>query len=114
MNTRCPPKRVPSADRFFSDCRLTMQPLQCYSFGGQCSSGQLKGKPAGARPDDRGRWCMKDAIGLWIAPKAYSHTTLESDLIIKIEKTKESACLVSKGKSGAVKSAVGVLFALYI
>ncbi|MGH0180154.1 UNVERIFIED_CONTAM: hypothetical protein FKN15_003650 [Acipenser sinensis] len=58
MNTRCPPKRVPSADRFFTRCRLTVQPSQSYSVGGQRSSGQLTGKPAGARPDYRGRWCV--------------------------------------------------------
>ncbi|MGH0115471.1 UNVERIFIED_CONTAM: hypothetical protein FKN15_000106 [Acipenser sinensis] len=56
MNTRCPTKRVPSA-AFFTHCRLTIQPPQSYSVGGQCSSGQLIGKPAGARPDYRGRWC---------------------------------------------------------
>ncbi|MGH0140574.1 UNVERIFIED_CONTAM: hypothetical protein FKN15_030501, partial [Acipenser sinensis] len=57
MNTRCPPKRVPSAARFFTLCRLTVQPPQSYSVGGQRSSGQLTGKPAGAQPDYRGRWC---------------------------------------------------------
>ncbi|MGH0125719.1 UNVERIFIED_CONTAM: hypothetical protein FKN15_027314 [Acipenser sinensis] len=57
MNTRCPPKRVPSAARFFTHCELTVQPPQSYSVGGQRSSGQLTGKPAGARPDYRGRWC---------------------------------------------------------
>ncbi|MGH0134696.1 UNVERIFIED_CONTAM: hypothetical protein FKN15_074307 [Acipenser sinensis] len=57
MNTRCPPKRVPSAARFFTLCRLTVQPPQSYSVGGQRSSGQLTGKPAGARPDYSGRWC---------------------------------------------------------
>ncbi|MGH0184018.1 UNVERIFIED_CONTAM: hypothetical protein FKN15_013946 [Acipenser sinensis] len=57
MNTRCPPKRVPSATRFFKLCRLTVQPPQSYSVRGQRSSGQLTGKPAGARPDYRGRWC---------------------------------------------------------
>ncbi|MGH0184757.1 UNVERIFIED_CONTAM: hypothetical protein FKN15_015887 [Acipenser sinensis] len=57
MNTRCPPKRVPSATRFFTLCRLTVQLPQSYSVGGQRSSGQLTGKPAGARPDYRGRWC---------------------------------------------------------
>ncbi|MGH0175509.1 UNVERIFIED_CONTAM: hypothetical protein FKN15_070568 [Acipenser sinensis] len=56
MNTRCPPKRVPSAARFFTLCRLIVQPPQSYSVGGQRSSGQLTGKPAGARPDYRGRW----------------------------------------------------------
>ena len=57
MNTRCPPKRVPSAARFFTHCELTVQPPQSYSVGGQRSSGQLTGKPAGAQPDYRGRWC---------------------------------------------------------
>ncbi|MGH0153717.1 UNVERIFIED_CONTAM: hypothetical protein FKN15_025425 [Acipenser sinensis] len=46
-NTRCPPKRVPSADRFFSLCRPTMQPTQSYNVRGQRISGQLTGKPAG-------------------------------------------------------------------
>ncbi|MGH0172715.1 UNVERIFIED_CONTAM: hypothetical protein FKN15_063866 [Acipenser sinensis] len=58
MNSRCPPKRVPSATRFFTLCRLTVQPPQSYSVGGQRSSGQLTGKPTGARPDYRGRWCV--------------------------------------------------------
>ncbi|MGH0137702.1 UNVERIFIED_CONTAM: hypothetical protein FKN15_040743 [Acipenser sinensis] len=57
MNTRCPPKRVPSAARFFTHCELTMQPPQSYSVRGQRSFGQLTGKPAGTRPDYRGRWC---------------------------------------------------------
>ncbi|MGH0123065.1 UNVERIFIED_CONTAM: hypothetical protein FKN15_010743 [Acipenser sinensis] len=57
MNTRCPPKRVPSAARFFTHCKLTVQPPQSYSVGGQRSSGQLAGRPAGARPDYRGPWC---------------------------------------------------------
>ncbi|MGH0134487.1 UNVERIFIED_CONTAM: hypothetical protein FKN15_055212 [Acipenser sinensis] len=57
MNTRCPPKRVPSAVSFFTLCRLTVQPPQSDSVGGQHSSGQLTGKPAGVRPDYRGRWC---------------------------------------------------------
>ncbi|MGH0150253.1 UNVERIFIED_CONTAM: hypothetical protein FKN15_017465 [Acipenser sinensis] len=57
MNTRCPPKRVPSAARFFTHCELTVQPPQSYGVGGQRSSGQLTGKPAGARPDYRGCCC---------------------------------------------------------
>ncbi|MGH0175126.1 UNVERIFIED_CONTAM: hypothetical protein FKN15_071093 [Acipenser sinensis] len=57
MNTCCPPRRVPSAARFFTLCRLTVKPPQSYSVGGQRSSGQLTGKPAGARPDYRGNWC---------------------------------------------------------
>ncbi|MGH0177400.1 UNVERIFIED_CONTAM: hypothetical protein FKN15_017771 [Acipenser sinensis] len=54
MNTRCLPKLVPSAAHFFTLCRLTVQPPQSYSVGGQRSSGQLTGKPAGARPDVAG------------------------------------------------------------
>ncbi|MBN3271538.1 DYR reductase, partial [Polyodon spathula] len=57
MNTRCPLKRVLSAIRFFTHCRLTMQPPQSYSVRGQRSSGQLTGKPSGARSDYRGCWC---------------------------------------------------------
>ncbi|MGH0175097.1 UNVERIFIED_CONTAM: hypothetical protein FKN15_069642 [Acipenser sinensis] len=57
MNTRCPPKRVPSAARFFTLCRLTVQLPQSYNVGGQRSSGQFTGKPTGAQPDYRGRWC---------------------------------------------------------
>ncbi|MBN3275450.1 DRD2A protein, partial [Polyodon spathula] len=40
--------------------RLAVQPPQSYSIGGQRSSGQLTGKPVGARPDHRGRWCAVD------------------------------------------------------
>ncbi|MGH0145371.1 UNVERIFIED_CONTAM: hypothetical protein FKN15_032153 [Acipenser sinensis] len=54
---RCPPKHVPSADRFFSLCRPTVQPLKSYSVGGQRRSGQLTGRPAGTWADYRGRWC---------------------------------------------------------
>ncbi|MGH0115207.1 UNVERIFIED_CONTAM: hypothetical protein FKN15_070727 [Acipenser sinensis] len=52
-NTRCPPKRVPSADRFFSLCRPTMQPPQSYSAGGQRS---LQASPQ-APGQSTGRWC---------------------------------------------------------
>ncbi|MGH0124640.1 UNVERIFIED_CONTAM: hypothetical protein FKN15_036713 [Acipenser sinensis] len=62
MNTRCPPKHVPSATLFFIHCRLTMQPPQSYSIGGQRSSVQLTGKPAGARPDHWGRWYMTKTL----------------------------------------------------
>ncbi|MGH0163231.1 UNVERIFIED_CONTAM: hypothetical protein FKN15_063801 [Acipenser sinensis] len=37
-NTRCSPKRVPSADRVFSQRGLTMQPPKSYKVGGQHSS----------------------------------------------------------------------------
>ncbi|MGH0118782.1 UNVERIFIED_CONTAM: hypothetical protein FKN15_062244 [Acipenser sinensis] len=36
---------------------LTMQPPKSYSVGGQRSSRAATGKPAGTRPDYRGRWC---------------------------------------------------------
>ncbi|MGH0130835.1 UNVERIFIED_CONTAM: hypothetical protein FKN15_033852 [Acipenser sinensis] len=65
MNTRCPPKRVSSATRFFTLCRLTVQPPQSYSVGGQRSSGQRTGKPAGARPDYRGRWVRGEPRTPW-------------------------------------------------
>ncbi|MGH0125032.1 UNVERIFIED_CONTAM: hypothetical protein FKN15_077250 [Acipenser sinensis] len=63
MNTHCPPKRVPSAARFFTLCRLTVQPPQSYSVGGQRSSGQLTGKPAGARPPDDARPIERCPLG---------------------------------------------------
>ncbi|MGH0179830.1 UNVERIFIED_CONTAM: hypothetical protein FKN15_002664 [Acipenser sinensis] len=49
MNTRCPPKRVPSSRPLFFT-------LQTHSED-NAALGQLTGKPAGARPDYRGRWC---------------------------------------------------------
>ncbi|MGH0184176.1 UNVERIFIED_CONTAM: hypothetical protein FKN15_014577 [Acipenser sinensis] len=58
----CPPTRVPSAARFFSHCKLTVQPPQSYSVGGQRSSGQLAGRrlarPQGAqvRGEPRTPW----------------------------------------------------------
>ncbi|MGH0140608.1 UNVERIFIED_CONTAM: hypothetical protein FKN15_042971 [Acipenser sinensis] len=66
MNTRCPPKRVPSADRIFSHCKPTMQPPQSYSIGGQHNSRQLTGKPTGARPDyDAGAFPIKNWEAAW-------------------------------------------------
>ncbi|MGH0130484.1 UNVERIFIED_CONTAM: hypothetical protein FKN15_042353 [Acipenser sinensis] len=50
MNTRCPPKRVPSAARFFTHCELAVQPPQSYSVGGQRSlqaSLQVPGQTTG-------------------------------------------------------------------
>ncbi|MGH0137877.1 UNVERIFIED_CONTAM: hypothetical protein FKN15_065038 [Acipenser sinensis] len=67
MNTRCPPKRVPSASRFFTHSELTVQPPQSYSVGGQRSSGQLTGKPTGARPDYMGR-CSAVSSGMLPTP----------------------------------------------
>ncbi|MGH0117373.1 UNVERIFIED_CONTAM: hypothetical protein FKN15_033468 [Acipenser sinensis] len=54
---RCGAQRVPSADRFFSHCGLTMQPPKSYSVGGQRSCRAAYRQTAGARPDYRGRWC---------------------------------------------------------
>ncbi|MGH0182041.1 UNVERIFIED_CONTAM: hypothetical protein FKN15_012599 [Acipenser sinensis] len=60
MNTRCPPKHVPCAVS-----RPLLYTLQTHRAAasatasdnaGQRSSGQLTGKPAGARPDYRGHW----------------------------------------------------------
>ncbi|MGH0119886.1 UNVERIFIED_CONTAM: hypothetical protein FKN15_059814 [Acipenser sinensis] len=77
-----PPKRVPSVVRYaatsvehaalgslqaspqapgqstgVAGARPAMHSIQSYSVRGQRSSGQLTGKPAGAQPDYRGRWC---------------------------------------------------------
>ncbi|MGH0136943.1 UNVERIFIED_CONTAM: hypothetical protein FKN15_006876 [Acipenser sinensis] len=76
MNTRCPPKRVPSAACFFTLCRLTVQPPQSYSVGGQRRSGQLTGKPTGARPDYRGCWCAMHIKSIIIEGfKSYAQRT---------------------------------------
>ncbi|MGH0161516.1 UNVERIFIED_CONTAM: hypothetical protein FKN15_066479 [Acipenser sinensis] len=56
-NTRCPPKRVPSADCFFSHCGLTVQPPKSYSVGGQRSSRAAYRQARRRPPDYRGRWC---------------------------------------------------------
>ncbi|MGH0168156.1 UNVERIFIED_CONTAM: hypothetical protein FKN15_053858 [Acipenser sinensis] len=64
MNTHCPPKCVPSAALFFTFCRHTVQLPQSYSIGGQRSSGQLTGKPAGTRPDYKGRWCAVNGLAV--------------------------------------------------
>ncbi|MGH0136504.1 UNVERIFIED_CONTAM: hypothetical protein FKN15_007906 [Acipenser sinensis] len=42
---------------------LTIQPPKSYSVGGQRSSRAAAGKPAGARPDYRGRWCARQLFG---------------------------------------------------
>ncbi|MGH0159535.1 UNVERIFIED_CONTAM: hypothetical protein FKN15_057336 [Acipenser sinensis] len=42
--------------------RSTMQPAQSYGVGGQRSSWQLTGKPTGAWPVYRGRWCAEDTL----------------------------------------------------
>ncbi|MGH0143643.1 UNVERIFIED_CONTAM: hypothetical protein FKN15_008789 [Acipenser sinensis] len=83
MNTRCPPKRVPSAARFFTLCRLTVQLPQSYSVGGQRSSGQLTGKPAGTRPDYRGRWCAELFGAVQITPLSSGYSLGSSNWIIQ-------------------------------
>ncbi|MGH0125393.1 UNVERIFIED_CONTAM: hypothetical protein FKN15_026380 [Acipenser sinensis] len=62
---------------------LTVQPPQSYSVGGQCSSGQLTGKPAGARPDYRGRWCAVDVMVTLQPPDAL--LTVWSDVILLLK-----------------------------
>ncbi|MGH0154149.1 UNVERIFIED_CONTAM: hypothetical protein FKN15_060954 [Acipenser sinensis] len=53
----CVSGSVRQSSHRYHPCGLTMQPPKSYSVGGQRSSGQLTGKPTGARPDYRGRWC---------------------------------------------------------
>ncbi|MGH0140948.1 UNVERIFIED_CONTAM: hypothetical protein FKN15_037356 [Acipenser sinensis] len=86
MNTRCPPKRVPSAACFFTLYRLTVQPPQSYSVGGQRSSGQLTGKPAGARPDYRGRWCAS-----WLQKYGYLPPADPRMSVLRSAQTMQSA-----------------------
>ncbi|MGH0154364.1 UNVERIFIED_CONTAM: hypothetical protein FKN15_026929 [Acipenser sinensis] len=89
MNTRCPPKHVPSAARFFALCRLTVRPPQSYSVGGQRSSGQLTGKPAGARPDSRGRWCaVRDGADCLLEAERKLLIELKSELEIQLKMTR--------------------------
>ncbi|MGH0141794.1 UNVERIFIED_CONTAM: hypothetical protein FKN15_074619 [Acipenser sinensis] len=86
MNTRCPPKHVPSAARFFTLYRLTVQPPQSYSVGGQHSSGQLTGKPVGARPDYRGRWCAS-----WLQKYGYLPPADPRMSVLRSAQTMQSA-----------------------
>ncbi|MGH0151688.1 UNVERIFIED_CONTAM: hypothetical protein FKN15_065509 [Acipenser sinensis] len=112
MNTRCPPKRVPSAVRFFTLCRLAMQPPQSYSVGGQRSSGQLTGKIAGARPDYRGRWCANDLeqVLRQIGDKDQKIQNLEAllqkskDSITQLETERDDLC--AKIQAGEGETAV--------
>ncbi|MGH0147604.1 UNVERIFIED_CONTAM: hypothetical protein FKN15_031617 [Acipenser sinensis] len=57
MNTRCPPKRAPSADRFFHTADSPCSHPRATASEDNAAFGQLTVKPAGARPDYRGRWC---------------------------------------------------------
>ncbi|MGH0145953.1 UNVERIFIED_CONTAM: hypothetical protein FKN15_007080 [Acipenser sinensis] len=99
MNTCCPPKRVPSAACFFTLCRLTVQLPQSDSIGGQRSSGQLTGKPAGAQPDYRGRWCVCKAALVKreqsaVLPTLCSGTGAESSLALPVQRDRcrEQSC----------------------
>ncbi|MGH0119132.1 UNVERIFIED_CONTAM: hypothetical protein FKN15_052961 [Acipenser sinensis] len=102
MNTRCPPKRVLSAARFFTLCRLTVQPPQSYSVGGQRSSGQLTGKPAGTRPDYRGRWCEAfdrgevETAEEWIHLKAIPSPQVDQETCLTCLKGEEWCFAVGK------------------
>ncbi|MGH0133072.1 UNVERIFIED_CONTAM: hypothetical protein FKN15_045373 [Acipenser sinensis] len=60
--------------------RPTMQPPQSYSVGGQRISGQLAGKPTGARPDHRGCWCA--VIRDYATPR---NEELSRDLVNKLK-----------------------------
>ncbi|MGH0128237.1 UNVERIFIED_CONTAM: hypothetical protein FKN15_033793 [Acipenser sinensis] len=53
-----------------------MQPPRSYSVGGQRSSVQLTGKPAGARPDYRDRWCAPNRNRIRYLIKAQETTLL--------------------------------------
>ncbi|MGH0122815.1 UNVERIFIED_CONTAM: hypothetical protein FKN15_003302 [Acipenser sinensis] len=103
MNTRCPPKRVMSAARFFTLCRLTVQPPQSYSIGGQRSSGQLTGKAAGARPDYRGCWCasekevVKDIINI-VMDEELLHTVFDPEET-EDEELSASVCVSASDES---------------
>ncbi|MGH0123135.1 UNVERIFIED_CONTAM: hypothetical protein FKN15_026250 [Acipenser sinensis] len=44
-STRCPQKRVPSADRFFTHCRLTMQPPRATALEDNAALGSLEASP---------------------------------------------------------------------
>ncbi|MGH0117248.1 UNVERIFIED_CONTAM: hypothetical protein FKN15_032215 [Acipenser sinensis] len=44
-STRCPPKCVPSANRFFSHCRLTMQPPRATVSEDNAAQGSLQASP---------------------------------------------------------------------
>ncbi|MGH0116401.1 UNVERIFIED_CONTAM: hypothetical protein FKN15_035705 [Acipenser sinensis] len=70
----CPPKRVPSATRFFYTLQTHHVSTQSYSVGGQRSPGQLTGKPAGARPEHRGRWCAAGSPVKVILESDFSET----------------------------------------
>ncbi|MGH0135863.1 UNVERIFIED_CONTAM: hypothetical protein FKN15_058968 [Acipenser sinensis] len=81
-NTLCLPKRVPSADRFFSHCRLTVQTPRSYSVGGQRNSAQLTGKPADAWPDYWGRWCTMPHSYSVGYPNKVTGLTVETDVTV--------------------------------
>ncbi|MGH0185479.1 UNVERIFIED_CONTAM: hypothetical protein FKN15_030761 [Acipenser sinensis] len=58
MNTRCPPKCVPSSrPLFFHTADSPCSHPRATASEDNTALGQLTGKPAGARPDYRGRWC---------------------------------------------------------
>ncbi|MGH0164777.1 UNVERIFIED_CONTAM: hypothetical protein FKN15_053306 [Acipenser sinensis] len=55
--------QAPGQTTGVAGARPAMQPPQSYSVVGPHSSGQLTGKPAGARPVYRGRWCTRYVDG---------------------------------------------------
>ncbi|MGH0182092.1 UNVERIFIED_CONTAM: hypothetical protein FKN15_008350 [Acipenser sinensis] len=57
IESACPYEDVPRPYLALFQVGRLMQPPKSYSVGGQRSSRAATGKPAGARPDYRGRWC---------------------------------------------------------
>ncbi|MGH0138865.1 UNVERIFIED_CONTAM: hypothetical protein FKN15_042804 [Acipenser sinensis] len=66
-----------------------MQPTQSYSVGGQHSSGQLTGKPAGVQPVYRGRWYACPFHGLIIPWDQLGNPTNPEDAT-RLEREKRS------------------------
>ncbi|MGH0173385.1 UNVERIFIED_CONTAM: hypothetical protein FKN15_069968 [Acipenser sinensis] len=66
MSTRCPPKCVPSADHFFSNCRLTKQPPRATAsedntaLGSLQASPQAPGQTTGFSVHNKERWTLNE------------------------------------------------------
>ncbi|MGH0115647.1 UNVERIFIED_CONTAM: hypothetical protein FKN15_037970 [Acipenser sinensis] len=57
-----------------------MQPPQSYNIGRQCSSGQLTGKPAGARPEYRGRCDNRSDEDFEVCSEDFNTSDSDADL----------------------------------
>ncbi|MGH0163633.1 UNVERIFIED_CONTAM: hypothetical protein FKN15_044961 [Acipenser sinensis] len=62
MNTRCPLKRVPSADRFFHTADSPCSHPRATTSEDNAALRQLTGKPADAQPDYKGRLCAMSRV----------------------------------------------------